>query len=197
MFTGITTDLGRVRSLTHQGETRLNVLTCYDTGAVAIGSSVSCSGVCLSVVDKGDDWLGFDVSAETLERTTVAKWRVGDPVNLERALRLGDELGGHLVSGHVDGVGEIRERVPEGTAARMVFTAPKNLSQFIAEKGSLSVDGVSLTVGKVRGHNFEVTLIPHTLRCTTFGEKQAGDQVNIEVDMIARYVARLMTERFA
>ena len=194
MFTGITTDLGRVRSLTLRGDTRLTVKTCYDTKAIALGSSISCSGVCLSVVDRGNDWLGFDVSAETLDRTTIAKWRAGNPVNLERALRLGDELGGHLVSGHVDGVGEIHERVPEGTAVRMVFTAPESLSRFIAEKGSLSLDGVSLTVGEVRGLKFEVTLIPHTLRCTAFGEKQVGDRVNIEADMIARYVARLVTE---
>ena len=193
MFTGITTDLGRVRSPARDADPRLEVMTCYNTETIALGSSISCSGVCLSVVEKGADWIGFDVSSETLERTTVAEWQVGGLVNLEGALRIGDELGGHLVSGHVDGVGEIRERVAEGEAARMVVAAPENLTQFIAEKGSVALDGVSLTVGKVRGRDFDVMLIPHTLRCTSFGEKQAGDRVNIEADMIARYVARLMS----
>ena len=193
MFTGITTDLGRVRSLTNGDGRRLTVTTRYDTEPIALGASVACSGVCLSVVEKGSGWLAFDVSDETLRRTTIADWRAGDGVNLEQALRVGDELGGHMVLGHVDDVGEIGERVAEGESVHMSISVPERLSGFIAEKGSLAVDGVSLTVGRVGGHTFEVTLISHTVRSTAIEEKRVGDKVNIEVDTIARYVARIMS----
>lgn len=198
MFTGIVTDLGRVRSVERRGDARFTFETSYDTGTIELGASIACSGACLTVVDKGTDggqgWFAADVSAETLSCTTLGDWGEGSPVNFERALRLGDELGGHLVSGHVDGVAEVVSRRPEGDSERFVFEAPANLAGFIAAKGSVALDGVSLTVNEVEGARFGVNIIPHTAEKTTFGGLQAGRRVNLEIDLLARYVQRLMEQ---
>ena len=192
MFTGIVTDLGRLRSVEQRGDTRLVIDTAYDTAALSEGASVCCSGACLTVVDKGPGWFAVDASAETLSKTTLGEWRPGRAINLERALKLGDELGGHIVSGHVDGVAEVLERRPEGDSLRFVFAAPEALSGFIASKGSVAIDGVSLTVNEVEDRRFGVNIIPHTAAATGFGELRPGDRVNLEIDMLARYVGRLM-----
>ena len=197
MFTGIITDLGRLRRIAPGGTTRLEIETAYDTGAIAHGASIACSGVCLSVVEMGPGWFAVDVSAETLACTTVGAWGEGQPVNLERPLKLGDELGGHLVSGHVDGVGEVVSRRPDGDSVRFSFRAPPNLARFIAPKGSIAIDGVSLTVNEVEGPVFGVNLIPVTLRETGLGRLAAGDRVNLEIDLLARYLARLMDKEKA
>ncbi len=194
MFTGIVTDLGRVRSLEGDGDTRLAIDTGYDTAGLDLGASVSCSGVCLTVVDKGPGWFAVDVSAETLSKTSLGDWRPGRPVNLERALKVGDELGGHIVSGHVDGVARVLERRPEGDSQRFSFEAPGELARFIAPKGSVALDGVSLTVNEVEGARFGVNIIPHTAEVTTFGALAPGDRVNLEIDMLARYVQRLIED---
>lgn len=196
MFTGLITDLGRVRSADAQaGGLRLAIDTAYPADSLAIGASIACSGACLTVVDSGDGadarWFSVDVSAETGACTTLGGWRTDGRVNLERSLRLGDHLDGHLVSGHVDGVAEVVERRPDGDSIRYVFEAPPDLSRFIAAKGSVALDGVSLTVNEVDGHRFGVNIIPHTAEKTTFGAVQPGDLVNLEVDQVARYVARL------
>ena len=191
MFTGIVTDLGAVRSVEKRGDSRFLVATGYDMEGVAIGASIACSGACLTVVDKGPDWFATDVSAETLARTTLGDWGPGTRVNLERPLRAGDELGGHIVLGHVDGVGKIAGREPVGDSVRLEITAPDSLARFIAEKGSIAVDGIALTVNRVAGARFEVNVIPHTLACTTLGAAALGARVNLEVDVLARYVARL------
>ena len=192
MFTGIITDLGRVRSVTPGGATRIVIETKYDSASIAHGASVACSGVCLSVVDKGPGWFAVEASAETLSRTTIGAWRPGSPVNLERPLKLGDELGGHMVAGHVDGVGEIVERRPDGASLRFGFRAPPELVRFIASKGSITVDGVSLTVNEVEGAAFGVNIIPVTRQETNFGSLAPGDRVNLEIDLLARYLARLV-----
>jgi riboflavin synthase len=192
MFTGIVTDLGRVRSLTPGGATRIVLETGYDTATVAHGASIACNGCCLSVVDKGPGWFAVDASGETLARTTLGAWRRGTPVNLERPLKLGDELGGHMVLGHVDGVGEVVERRPDGDSLRYTFRAPAALARFIAPKGSVALDGVSLTVNEVERTSFGVNIIPVTQRETTFGWLGAGDRVNLEIDLLARYLARLV-----
>ncbi len=192
MFTGIVTDVASVRSVQPTGDTQFELSTAYDTSDLAIGASVSCSGVCLTVIDRGPGWFAVSASAETLARTTLGGWQAGTPVNLERALKLGDELGGHLVSGHVDGVGTVLSASPEGESLRLAFEAPRELMRFIAVKGSVAVDGVSLTVNTVDGPRFGVNLIPHTLAVTTLGRLKAGDRVNLEIDMVARYVARLL-----
>ena len=192
MFTGIITDRGRLRSLTPGGVARLVVETGYDTGTIARGASIACNGVCLSVVDKGPGWFAVDVSAESLARTTIGGWSVGQPINLERPLKLGDELGGHLVSGHVDGVGEVIERHPDGDSLRFRIRVPDALARFVAPKGSIAVDGVSLTVNEVEGAIFGVNIIPVTLRETGFGRVSPGDRVNLEIDLLARYLARLI-----
>ncbi|MEE8534323.1 MAG: riboflavin synthase [Alphaproteobacteria bacterium] len=191
MFTGIVTDLGAVRSVEKRGDSRFLVATGYDMEGVAIGASIACSGACLTVVDKGPDWFATDVSAETLARTTLGDWGPGTRVNLERPLRAGDELGGHIVLGHVDGVGKIAGREPVGDSVRLEIAAPDSLARFIAEKGSIAVDGIALTVNRVAGARFEVNVIPHTLACTTLGAAALGARVNLEVDVLARYVARL------
>ena len=191
MFTGIVTDVGEVRSVEERGDTRIAIATAYDIGSIAIGASVACSGACLTVVAKDADWFAIDVSAETLSRTTLGGWRPGTAINLERSLRAGDELGGHMVLGHVDGVGRILNCEPVGDSVRFVFAAPDSLARFIAEKGSVTLDGVSLTVNRVADGEFDVNIIPHTLGCTTFGVARAGDTVNLEIDVLARYVARL------
>jgi len=192
MFTGIITDLGRVRSLTPGGATRIVIETSYDGASIAHGASIACSGVCLSVVDKGPGWFAVEASAETLSRTTIGAWRPGSPVNLERPLRLGDELGGHMVAGHVDGVGEVILRRPDGASLRFRFRAPTDLARFVASKGSIAVDGVSLTVNEVEGAAFGVNIIPVTQQETNFGSLAPGDRVNLEIDLLARYLARLM-----
>lgn len=200
MFTGIITDLGAVkaveRSASGQGDSRFVFATGYDTAAIPAGASIACSGACLTLVDKGVDqtgaWFAADVSAETLSRTTLGDWAPGTPVNFERPLKLGDELGGHMVSGHVDGVAVIRERRPEQGSLRLSIEAPAELAKFIASKGSVALDGVSLTVNEVEGRVFGVNIIPHTAAVTTLGGKRPGDRVNLEIDMLARYVQRLM-----
>jgi riboflavin synthase len=200
MFTGIITDLGRVRAVEPRGDTRFIFETGYDTATVDLGASIACSGACLTVVDKGPGWFAADVSAETLSKTTLGDWTPGTPVNLERSLRLGDELGGHMVSGHVDGVATVVERRAEGGSIGLAFSAPVPLMRFIAAKGSVALDGVSLTVNAVAdgpkddsgGGRFEVNIIPHTAEVTTLGACAPGTRVNLEIDMLARYVQRLL-----
>ncbi len=198
MFTGIITDLGRVRAVEARGDTRLTIETGYDTATLALGASIACSGACLTVVEKGPTWFAGDVSAETLSKTTLGDWAPGTAVNLERALRLGDEHGGHLVSGHVDGVAEACERAGEGDSLRLAFTAPAALMAFVAVKGSVTLDGVSLTVNRVEdapgGGRFEVNIIPHTGALTTLGACRPGTRVNLEIDLLARYVQRLLAK---
>ena len=195
MFTGIVTALGTVRTINPLGDSadmRLTISTPWpDAASIPIGASIGCSGCCLTAVEIGTDWFAADASAETLSRTTLGSWRHGTRVNLERSLRLGDELGGHLVSGHVDGVGEVRSASPEHGSTRFVFRVPGDLTRFIAVKGSIAVDGVSLTVNEVTDDTFGVNIIPHTAAVTGFGELRPGDAVNLEIDMLARYVARL------
>ena len=194
MFTGIVTDLGRVRRL-QQGEiVELTIATAYDTATIAIGASIACSGACLTVVAVEPGAFTVQASAETLACTTIGAWSEGTPVNLERPLRLGDELGGHLVSGHVDGVARIVERRPEALSVRFTFEAPEPLAPLIAAKGSVALDGVSLTVNEVAGTRFGVNIIPHTLSCTNFGEARPGQPMNLEIDLIARHVARLLQQ---
>jgi riboflavin synthase len=192
MFTGIITDVGEVRAIERGGDTTFRLGTRFDTATLPIGASVACSGACLTAVETGEGWFAVQASAETLSRTTLAGWRVGTRVNLERALRVGDELGGHIVSGHVDGVARIVGRRDEGESVRFVIEAPPRLARAIAPKGSVALDGVSLTVNEVAGARFGVNIIPHTQRETTFGAAREGDEVNLEIDMLARYVARLL-----
>ena len=195
MFTGIVSDVGQVRHIEQRGDTHLVIATHYDVTAVEIGASIACSGICLTVVDKGsaaDRWFAVTASGETLSKTTLAGWKLGDPVNLERAMRVGDELGGHIVTGHVDGVAELVRLAPEGESLRMTFAAPVALSRFIAAKGSVALDGISLTVNEVDGGRFGINVIPHTQAVTTFGRLKPGMTVNLEVDLMARYVARLV-----
>lgn len=195
MFTGIITALGSIRAITPIGggkDMRLVVTAPWpDTAAIAPGASISCSGCCLTAVELGPDWFAVDASAETLARTTMGGWRAGGYVNLERSLKIGDELGGHIVSGHVDGVAEVLSRSEENGSIRWRFRVPLSLARFIAEKGSVAVDGVSLTVNEVERDIFGVNVIPHTASVTGFGSMAPGDKVNIEIDMLARYVARL------
>lgn len=192
MFTGIVTDLGKVRAIEKRGDTRIEIQTAYDMDDVEIGASIACSGPCLTVIEKGAGWFAVEVSAETLARTGLGDWTVGTPVNLERAMRIGDELGGHIVSGHVDGVAKVVEMTPEGDSVRFLLEAPAALAKYIAPKGSVCLDGVSLTVNEVRDNTFGVNIISHTRGVTTFGSRRTGDRINIEIDTIARYVARLL-----
>ena len=192
MFTGIITDVGRVRQLRRGELLELTIATAFDTAAIAIGASIACSGACLTVVAVEPGAFAVQASAETLTCTTLGDWVEGTPVNLEKSLRLGDELGGHLVLGHVDGTARIVERRPEAESVRFVFEAPEELASFIAPKGSVALDGVSLTVNEVARNRFGVNIIPHTLACTNLGSLQAGQRMNLEVDLMARYVARLL-----
>ena len=197
MFTGIVTDLGRVRAVLPGGDTGYDIETHYDTSTIAIGASIACSGVCLTAVELGQGWFQVQTSAETHARSTLGSWRVGTRVNLERSLKLGDELSGHLVAGHVDGVGRLVSMGEEGDSVRLVFEAPAALAPGIASKGSIAVDGVSLTVNEVTGARFGVNIIPHTRVVTSLGSLKVGDPVNLELDLIARYVARLMGKDLA
>ncbi len=198
MFTGIVTDIGTVAAATPLAEgVRLRIDTAYDPAGIAIGASIACSGVCLTVValpEEGENARWFEVEAweEALRLTTAAGWRPGTRLNLERALKIGDELGGHIVSGHVDGRARIVERKEEGDAVRFTLEAPAELARFVAPKGSVALDGTSLTVNRVDGARFDVLLILHSLSVTTWGDRKAGDEVNIEIDTMARYAARLM-----
>jgi riboflavin synthase len=193
MFTGLITDLGTVRRIDkNAGGARLAIETAYDLAAVEIGASIACSGACLTVVEKGPDGFAVDVSAETLAHTTIGGWKPGDRVNLEQALRIGDALGGHLVSGHVDAVSTVLARRPDGESERFQFQIPEGYERLIAPKGSVCLDGVSLTVNEVESGRFGVNIIPHTAEKTTFGALGPGARVNLEVDLIARYVARLL-----
>ncbi|MSP83411.1 MAG: riboflavin synthase [Alphaproteobacteria bacterium] len=195
MFTGIVTDLGRVRAIERRGDTRIVIATTYDTRTIDLGASIACSGCCLTVVAKDGGWFAIDASAETLARTTMGDWAIGTKVNLERSLRAGDEIGGHLVSGHVDAVARVVDRRAEGDSARFTFAIPGEFAHYIAPKGSVALDGVSLTVNEVDGAQFGVNIIPHTQRVTTFGDLAPGGRLNFEVDTLARYVARMMEGR--
>lgn len=194
MFTGIVTDIGRVRRIEKKGDTRFEFETAYDTDTIAVGASICCSGACLTAVEKGEGWFAALASAETLSKTTMGSWREGTRVNLERALKAGDELGGHLVTGHVDGVATLQDVQPEGDSLRLRFAVPASLARFVAAKGSVALDGVSLTVNEAEGPVFGVNIIPHTRSATTLGGLRAGDAVNLEIDPIARYVARLLSQ---
>jgi riboflavin synthase len=195
MFTGIVTDLGRVRRLRDGDLAELTIATSFDASAIPLGASIACSGVCLTVVAVAPGEFSVQASAETLACTAIGEWGEGTPVNLEKSLRVGDELGGHLVSGHVDGVACIVERRPDGESVRFAFDAPKGLARYIAVKGSVALDGVSLTVNDVSETRFGVNIIPHTLACTNFGAAKPGQLMNLEIDQIARYVARLLDAR--
>jgi len=195
MFTGIVTDVGKVRHIEKRGDTHVVIATAYDVSAVDVGASMSCSGVCMTVADKGnahERWFAVTASGETLSKTTLGGWKVGDPVNLERPVRVGDEFGGHIVTGHIDGTAELVRLTPEGESTRMTFQVPTSLARFIAPKGSVALDGVSLTVNEIDGTRFGVNIIPHTTRVTTFGHMKTGMKANLEIDLLARYVARLV-----
>ncbi len=191
MFTGIITDVGRVAQLHRNGDLRARIETAYDTGGIDIGASIASDGVCLTVVATGKDWYEVGISSETLSKTNLDAWQTGTRVNLERALRVGDELGGHIVSGHVDGVAEVVAVQPDGESTRVSLRAPAALARFIAPKGSVALNGTSLTVNEVDGANFGINLIAHTMAVTNWGAVSVGDQVNLEIDTLARYVARL------
>jgi len=191
MFTGIVTDIGRVRGVRDTNrDRRFEIETAYDVAGIDLGASISHAGCCLTVVDKGSDWFAVEVSGETLAASTIGDWREGRRINLERSVRAGDEMGGHIVSGHVDGVGEVAAITPEGGSHRLQIRAPRPLHRYIASKGSISVEGVSLTVNAVDDDIFGVNIIPHTWEVTTLGGLGVGDRVNLEIDMLARYLAR-------
>jgi riboflavin synthase len=195
MFTGIITDIGTIRSVEQRGDLRIVIETIYDTGAVAMGASIACSGACMTVVDKGAGWFAIDMSAESVACTAPGLWVAGGKLNLERAMKIGDELGGHIVTGHVDGIGEVLGVCPEGDSHRVGIGVPNSIAPFVAAKGSITVDGVSLTVNDVRdadeGTHFSVNIIPHTWTVTTLGQLTAGAHVNLEIDILARYLARM------
>ncbi len=191
MFTGIVTDLGVITQLEQQGDLRARIKTGYDTSGIDMGASIASDGVCLTVIDLGPDWYDVQISAETVNKTNVGAWSVGKRVNLERALKVGDELGGHIVSGHVDGVAEVTKIEDEGDSTRVQMRAPDDLARFIAPKGSVALNGTSLTVNEVEGNIFGINFIPHTKEVTTWGKVAVGDMVNLEIDTLARYVARL------
>ena len=197
MFTGIVTDIGTVRSSEQRGDLRLVIGTTYDMDSVELGASIACSGACLTVVDKGEDWFAVDVSGETVSKTAADHWQEGARLNLERSLRLGDEIGGHIVTGHVDSVGEVVGVCPEGDSKRVGISVPRSLGAMIASKGSVALDGVSMTVNDVRDADdgtthFSVNLIPHTAQHTSLGDLAPGRQLNVEVDVLARYIDRML-----
>ena len=191
MFTGIITDVGEIVALEQRGDLKARIKTAYDTKGIELGASIASDGVCLTVIALGDDWYDVEISAETVSKTNLGDWSEGRPVNLERALKVGDELGGHIVSGHVDGVAEIVAMKDEGDSTRFTFKAPESLAKFIAPKGSVALNGTSLTVNEVDGCDFGVNIIPHTKEVTTWGHAKVGDKINLEIDTLARYVARL------
>ncbi|WP_171210140.1 MULTISPECIES: riboflavin synthase [unclassified Ruegeria] len=191
MFTGIVTDIGTIAELDQQGDLRARIRTGYDTNGIDIGASIASDGVCLTVIALGPDWYDVQISAETVSKTNLDTWSLGKRVNLERALKVGDELGGHIVSGHVDGVAEVIAVKDEGDSTRVTLRAPKDLARFIAPKGSVALNGTSLTVNDVDGCDFGINFIPHTKEVTTWGDVAVGDRVNLEIDTLARYVARL------
>ena len=195
MFTGIITDIGTIRAAEQRGDLRLRIVTAYDTASIDLGASIACSGVCLTVVDKGPDWFAVDLSAETVSRTAQGAWGEGRALNLERALKIGDELGGHIVTGHVDGIGEVMAIALEGDSHRVTIRVPADLAPYIAPKGSITVDGVSLTVNAVTdgagGTTFGLNIIPHSWAVTTFGKLEVGQPVNLEIDVLARYLHRM------
>ena len=192
MFTGIITDIGTIRSIEKKGDTRIEITTRFDTASINIGASICCSGACMTVVERKDDWFAVEASAETLSKTVLGSWAEGTRINLERALKAGDEMGGHVVSGHVDGTAEITGLENEGDSLRVSFKIIDELKCFIAPKGSVTLNGVSLTVNEVDNDTFGVNLIAHTQAETTLGNLALGDVVNVEIDMLARYVARLL-----
>jgi len=194
MFTGIITDIGNILELEQRGDLRARIGTQYDVDGIDLGASIACSGCCLTVIEVGKDpqnWFDVEISAESVSLTNIADWTVGKRLNLERALKVGDELGGHLVSGHVDGVAELIALHDDGDSTRMSFRAPEELAKFIAPKGSVALNGTSLTVNEVNGNEFGINVIPHTKTVTTWGDVAVGDKINIEIDTMARYVSRL------
>jgi riboflavin synthase len=191
MFTGIITDIGRVAQLEQRGDLRATVETGYDTGSIDIGASIACDGVCLTVIALGQSSFDVEISAETVSKTSVAAWSLGGHINLERALRVGDDLGGHIVSGHVDGVAHVTLVEDEGDSTRVVLEVPEALARFVAPKGSVALNGTSLTVNEVDGTSFGINFIPHTKTVTTWGDVAVGDAINMEIDTLARYVSRL------
>jgi len=200
MFTGIVTDVGTVRKAERRGDLRLEITTGYDLATVDLGASISCAGVCLTVVDKGNDWFAVDVSGETISKTAADHWKEGAKLNLERSLRLGDELGGHIVTGHVDAVATVVGTCPEGDSLKIGVSIPRALGPMVAQKGSIALDGVSLTVNEVREAedgttHFAINIIPHTARETTLGSLSQGQQLNVEVDVLARYIDRMLAAR--
>ena len=200
MFTGIITDIGTVRSVEQRGDLRLTIACRYNLATVDLGASIACAGVCLTVVDKGTDWFAVDISHETVSRTASALWEEGARLNLERALRMGDELGGHLVTGHIDGTGTVLGTCPDGASSRIDIQVSRDLGRFIAAKGSVTLDGVSLTVNEVNDHDdgsthFAINLIPHSAAHTTLGSIAAGQSLNVEIDVLARYLKRLEESR--
>jgi len=200
MFTGIITDIGTVRSAEQRGDLRLTIGCAYDLATVDLGASIACSGTCLTVVDKGSDWFAVDVSSESVSCTAAGLWQAGARLNLERALRMGDELGGHLVTGHVDGVGTVLGTSPEGGSLKIAISAPAELGPYIAAKGSITLDGVSLTVNEVRDADdgtthFAVNIIPHTAQHSTLGTVVQGRELNLEIDVLARYLKRMTDAR--
>ena len=195
MFTGIVTSIGRIAATEDRGDLRVRIACDYDLDTVDLGASIACSGVCLTVVDKGPDWFAVDVSGETQSRTPAATWLEGAALNLERSLRVGDEMGGHIVTGHIDGVGEVLSVTPEGGSLRVGIAAPDALAPYIAAKGSIALDGVSLTVNAVEGSAFTVNIIPHTAAATTLEAVRPGRRLNIEIDILARYLGRMLDLR--
>ncbi|SFR55879.1 riboflavin synthase [Litoreibacter janthinus] len=194
MFTGIITDVGRVTRLKQEGDLRARISCAYDPKRIEIGASIACNGCCLTVIDRGQDetpWFDVQISAESVSKTNIGDWADGTRLNLERALKLGDELGGHIVSGHVDGVATVVSMTDEGDSTRVVFDAPEDLAKFVAPKGSVALNGTSLTVNEVDGTRFGVNFIPHTKVATNWGDTKVGDRINLEIDTLARYVARL------
>lgn len=190
MFTGIVTDIGTVEKIEQRGDLRVTIATRYDADTIDLGASIMCSGVCLTVISRAQGWFCVDVSAETLDKTTFGDLATGTKLNLERSLRMGDELGGHIVTGHVDGVATVLSVRPEGDSLRFEIEAPEHLAKFIAAKGSVALDGTSLTVNDVAGSAFGINIIPHTASHTTWGEIAAGDRINLEIDILARYIDR-------
>jgi riboflavin synthase len=192
MFTGIVTDLGQVRAIEKRGDTHMVIGVAFDAAVLDVGASIACSGCCLTVVERDHDSFSVTVSGETLACTTLGRWKVGDPVNLERPLKIGDELGGHIVTGHVDATAEVSAARQDGESLRLTLSVPDELANYIAAKGSVALDGVSLTVNEVNGASFGVNIIPHTAHVTSLGRAQPGSKLNLEIDLMARYVARLV-----